>query len=75
MTADEMIVHAETEALRLYPGDESIDKLIRVAFERGMLQGYIKMLGTELTIAKEHQKNDEEEILNLNRQLIEKDNS
>ena len=75
MTADEMIADAAEQALRLYPGDESIDKLIRAAFERGMLQGYIKMLSTELTIAKEYQKNDEEEILNLNRQLIEKDNA
>ena len=75
MTADEMIVHAEKEAARLYLGDDPIDKLIRLAFERGMLQGYIKMLSTELTIAKEYQKNDEEEILNLNRQLIEKDNA
>jgi hypothetical protein len=74
MTADEMIADAEKQALQLYPGDESIDKLIRAAFERGMLQGYIKMLGIELTIVKEHQKNDEEEILNLNRLLIEKDN-
>jgi hypothetical protein len=75
MTADEMIADAEKQALHLYPGNESIDKLIRAAFERGMLQGYIKMLGIELTVAKEHQKNDEEEILNLNRLLIEKDNS
>jgi len=73
MTADEMIAHAETESLRLYPGDDSLDKLIRVAFERGMLQGYLKMLGTELAVAKEHQKNDKEEILALQRELIEKD--
>ena len=73
MTADEMIAHAEAEAIKLYPGDEPIDKLIRVAFERGMLQGYLKMMQTELTIAKEIQQNNEEEILNLNRQLIEKD--
>jgi hypothetical protein len=74
MTADEMIADAEKQALHLYPGDEPMDKLIRVAFERGMLQGYLKMLGTELTIVKEHQKNDEEEILNLQRELMEKDN-
>ena len=73
MTADEMIAHAEAESKRLYSGDEPIDKLIRVAFERGMLQGYLKMLGTELTIAKEIQQNNEEEILNLQRELIEKD--
>ena len=75
MTADEMIADAAKQALQLYPGDEPMDKLVRAAFERGMLQGYLKMLGTELTVVKEHQKNDEEEILNLNRLLIEKDNA
>ena len=74
MTADEMIADAEKQALQLYPGDMPMDRLVRAAFERGMLQGYLKMLGIELTVAKEHQKNDEEEILNLNRLLIEKDN-
>jgi len=74
MTADEMIAHAEAESKRLYPGDESLDKLIRVAFERGMLQGYLKNMQEQLDYLRLYQKVDEEEILNLNRQLIEKDN-
>lgn len=74
MTADEMIAHAEAKALELYPGDEPLDKLIRVAFERGMLQGYLKNMQEQLDYLKLYQKIDEEEILNLNRQLIEKDN-
>ena len=74
MTADEMIAHAEAESKRLYPGDAMLDKMIRVAFERGMLQGYIKMSQAELEVIRENQLNNEEEILNLTRQLIEKDN-
>jgi hypothetical protein len=71
MTADEMIAHAEAKALELYPGDDSLDKLIRISFERGMLQGYLKMMQTEFGYI---QQNNEEEILKLTRQLIEKDN-
>lgn len=70
MTADEMIAHAEAEGKRLYPGTEMLDKLVRISFERGMLQGYLKMMQTEFVYI---QQNNEEEILKLNRQLIEKD--
>ena len=65
-----MIAHAEAEGKRLYPGDAMLDKMIRISFERGMLQGYMKMMQTEFSYI---QQNNEEEILKLNRQLIEKD--
>jgi hypothetical protein len=40
-----------------------------------MLQGYLTRMDAEIETLKLLQKVDEEEILNLQRELIEKDNS
>jgi hypothetical protein len=70
MTADEMVSEAERLSREKYPDDSTS----RLAFKCGMLQGYLSLMDAEIETLKNHQKNDEEEILNLNRQLIEKDN-
>jgi hypothetical protein len=70
MTVDEMVSEAEKLSREKYPDDSTS----RLAFKCGMLQGYLSLMDAEIETLKNHQKNDEEEILNLNRQLIEKDN-
>ena len=69
MTADEMMDEAEKVSREQYP-DDSVSRL---AFKCGMLQGYLSRMDAEIETLKQNQQNDEEEILNLNRQLIEKD--
>lgn len=69
MTADEMMEDAERASREQYPEDPRA----RLAFKCGMLQGYIRRMDMEIKALKQFQKNDEEEILNLNKQLIEKD--
>jgi hypothetical protein len=71
MNASEIIDEAEKVSREQYPDDPRA----RLAFHCGMLQGYIKRMDAEIESLKHYQKNDEEEILNLQRQLIEKDNA
>lgn len=68
MTADEMVEEAE-KASR----EHSDDPRARLAFKCGMLQGYLRRMDVEIETLKQFQKNDEEEILVLQKQLIEKD--
>ena len=70
MTADEMMDEAEKVSREQYP-DDSVSRL---AFKCGMLQGYLSRMDAEIETLKLLQKIDEEEILNLQRELIEKDN-
>jgi len=69
MKANEMIEQAEKVSREKYPDDA----LGRLAFKCGYLQGYIHRMDAEIESLKQFQKNDEEEILTLQRQLIEKD--
>jgi hypothetical protein len=69
MTADELIAEAETFSRQQYPDDQAM----RLAYKCGMLQGYIRRMDAEIATLKQFQKNDEDEILTLQRQLIEKD--
>jgi hypothetical protein len=71
MKAHEMVDEAERVSREQYP----FDPRARLAFQCGMLQGYIKRMDAEIESLKQNQQNDEEEILNLQRELIEKDNS
>ena len=71
MKANEIIDEAERISREQYPDDPRA----RLAFHCGMLQGYIKRMDAEIESLKQNQQNDEEEILNLQRELIEKDNS
>ena len=69
MKVDEMVSEAERLSREKYPDDSTS----RLAFKCGMLQGYLSRMDAEIETLKNHQKNDEEEILNLQRELIEKD--
>lgn len=69
MTADEMMDEAEKVSRLEHPDDPRA----RLAFKCGMLQGYIKRMDVEIEALRQFQKNDEEEILTLQKQLIEKD--
>ena len=71
MNASEMTAEAEKVSREKYPDDPRA----RLAFQCGMLQGYIWRMDAEIESLKLYQKNDEEEILNLHRELIEKDNA
>jgi hypothetical protein len=71
MKAHEMVDEAEKVSREQYPDDPRA----RLAFQCGMLQGYIKRMDAEIETLKQNQLNDEEEILNLQRELIEKDNA
>jgi len=71
MNAHQMIAEAEQASREQYP----YDPRARLAFQCGMLQGYIKRMDAEIASLKQNQQNDEEEILNLQRELIEKDNA
>ena len=71
MNAHQMIAEAEQASREQYP----YDPRARLAFQCGMLQGYIKRMDAEIESLKQNQQNDEEEILNLQRELIEKDNA
>jgi len=71
MKAHEMVDEAERVSREQYP----FDPRARLAFQCGMLQGYIKRMDAEIESLKQNQQNDEEEILNLQRELIEKDNA
>jgi hypothetical protein len=66
-----MIAEAEQASREQYP----YDPRARLAFQCGMLQGYIKRMDAEIESLKQNQQNDEEEILTLQRELIEKDNA
>lgn len=68
MKANEMIDEAERVS-REY----SNDALERLAFKCGYLEGYIKRMDAEIESLKQFQKNDEDEILALQKQLMEKD--
>jgi hypothetical protein len=70
MKVDEMVDEAERLSRENYPDDSTS----RLAFKCGMLKGYLIRMDAEIETLKQNQQNDEEEILNLNRQLIEKDN-
>ena len=70
MTVDEMVSEAERLSREKYPDDSTF----RLAFKCGMLQGYLTRMDAEIETLKLLQKVDEEEILNLQRELIEKDN-
>jgi len=70
MTVDEMVSEAEKLSREKYPDDSTS----RLAFKCGMLQGYLTRMDAEIETLKLLQKVDEEEILNLQRELIEKDN-
>lgn len=70
MKSTEMMDEAERVSREKYPNDAPA----RLAFKCGMLQGYLMRMDAEIATLKEFQKNDEDEILKLNRQLIEKDN-
>jgi hypothetical protein len=71
MNAHQMIAEAEQASREQYP----YDPRARLAFQCGMLQGYIKRMDAEIESLKQNQQNDEEEILTLQRELIEKDNA
>jgi len=71
MNAKDMIAEAEQASREQYP----YDPRARLAFQCGMLQGYIKQMDAEIETLKQFQKNDTDEILNLTRELIEKDNA
>lgn len=71
MNAHQMIAEAEQASREQYP----YDPRARLAFQCGMLQGYIQRMDAEIESLKQNQQNDEEEILNLQRELIEKDNA
>lgn len=71
MNAKDMIAEAEQASREQYP----YDPRARLAFQCGMLQGYIKQMDAEIESLKQFQKNDQDEILNLTRELIEKDNA
>jgi len=71
MNAHQMIAEAEQASREQYP----YDPRARLAFQCGMLQGYIKRMDAEIESLKQNQQNDEDEILNLQRELIEKDNA
>lgn len=71
MNAKDMIAEAEQASREQYP----YDPRARLAFQCGMLQGYIKRMDAEIETLKQFQKNDTDEILNLTRELIEKDNA
>jgi hypothetical protein len=70
MKVDEMVSEAERLSREKYPDDSTS----RLAFKCGMLQGYLTRMDAEIETLKLLQKVDEEEILNLQRELIEKDN-
>jgi hypothetical protein len=70
MTVDEMVSEAERLSREKYPDDSTS----RLAFKCGMLQGYLSRMDAEIETLKQNQQNDEKEILNLQRELIEKDN-
>lgn len=69
MKAEQMMDEAEKVSREQYPNDARA----RLAFKCGMLQGYIRRMDLEIETLKQFQKNDEEEIKNLNKQLIEKE--
>jgi hypothetical protein len=71
MKANEIIDEAERISRQQYPDDPRA----RLAFHCGMLQGYIKRMDAEIETLKQNQLNDEDEILNLQRELMEKDNA
>lgn len=71
MNAKDMIAEAEQASREQYP----YDPRARLAFQCGMLQGYIKQMDAEIAMLKQFQQNDQDEILNLTRELIEKDNA
>lgn len=70
MNANKMIEEAE-RASREYSDDPNA----RLAFQCGMLKGYIQRMDAEIAMLKQFQQNDQEEILNLTRELVEKDNA
>ena len=61
MNAKDMIAEAEQASREQYP----YDPRARLAFQCGMLQGYIKQMDAEIETLKQFQKNDTDEILNL----------
>jgi hypothetical protein len=69
MRANDMIEEAEQISREQYP----YDPRARLAFKCGYLEGYIKRMDAEIESLKQFQKNDEEEILTLQQQLMEKD--
>lgn len=69
MKSEHMMDEAERVSREQYP-DDSVSRL---AFKCGMLQGYLKRMDAEIETLKQNQQNDEEEILKLQRELIEKD--
>jgi hypothetical protein len=71
MNANRMIEEAERASREQYPDDPRA----RLAFQCGMLQGYIQRMDAEIETLKQFQQNDQDEILNLTRELIEKDNA
>lgn len=71
MKSTEMMNEAERVSREKYPDDSQA----RLAFKVGMLQGYLMRMDAEIETLKQNQQNDEEEILNLQRDLIEKDNA
>jgi hypothetical protein len=71
MNAKDMIAKAEQVSREQFP----YDPRARLAFQCGMLQGYIQRMDAEIAMLKQFQQNDQEEILNLTRELVEKDNA
>ena len=71
MKSTEMMDEAERVSREQYPDDPRA----RLAFKCGILQGYLMRMGAEIETLKQYQQNDQEEILNLTRELVEKDNA
>ena len=71
MKSTEMMDEAERVSREQYPDDPRA----RLAFKCGILQGYLMRMDAEIETLKQYQQNDQEEILNLTRELIEKDNA
>lgn len=69
MKSTEMMDEAERVSREQYPDDPRA----RLAFKCGILQGYLMRMDAEIETLKQYQQNDQEEILNLTRELIEKD--
>lgn len=75
MKSEHMMDEAEKVSREQYPDDSTIGVLLsRLAFKCGMLRGYLCRMDAEIETLKLLQKVDEEVILNLQRELIGKDN-
>lgn len=71
MKSTEMMDEAERVSREQYPDDPRA----RLAYKCGILQGYLMRMDAEIETLKQYQQNDQEEILNLTRELVEKDNA